>query len=235
MKNRILKQTLFFIFAWIQASVLFSQSTRPVAIAAATQLNIVYVGLENPIRIAVPGVAPAKISVMTTLGTITKASQSNYILTVPDTRGKKQEVTLKISYRFHGKNYCDSQIFRIMYVPRPETTFAGYTDGTIPVRRVLKADSVSVERSCFFFDGFSLRVTQFELVVALKDSVHHDTAFFAKSESSKLTSEMKILLNKLKIGDRIIITNIYAQPFGSQVPAGVIPRRVPDLVLTVGE
>src|SRR5687768_17333258 len=62
-------------------------------VISADELNVLYVGLENPISIAIPGVSVDKTVVKTTVGTIVKRD-SQYLVLIPKRTANQVLITI---------------------------------------------------------------------------------------------------------------------------------------------
>ena len=229
MKNIGLKVLLVVFLVHSLSPGIFSQeNTNPSAVVAATKMNIVFAGLDNPIRIAVAGVPKSDVKVSVSAGKISRISDMDYIFQIQEIWKRPQKLTIWVSYPCVNGNCLDSQIFRILSVPRAQVAFASHHEGTITLAEVLKADSIVIERPLFLFDDIQYKVMYFEFITATAP-FDSSGAHFAKTEGSKLTEEMKCYLKLLKNGDRIILTNIWVR----EVPTGRGPLKMGDIVLTV--
>lgn len=202
------------------------------AIISATKMNVVYVGLDNPISVSVPGFRPSDVMASISGGGTLRPDKAagDYLCNVPDTRGTVREVIINVSVKLPsgGTKVAGSKNFRIKYMPRATPYFGSKDQGEISAGEIRLVGAIRVALNDFAFEGIQYRVTRFELVYApLKGQ-----AKFAKATGAALTTEMKSYLGAPNKGDRIIVTNIFAVPFGSSV-VQAIEKRVPDLVLTV--
>jgi len=88
------------------------------SVVSPLKLNILYIGVDNLIDIAVPKVSGEDITASTTDGTITKVSDGQFIATV-DRIGK-----LLITVYVKGKK-VSSHEFRTRRIPDPQIRFNG--------------------------------------------------------------------------------------------------------------
>ena len=76
-----MKKLISLFIALIISCSLLSQNEHPFAVAP-TKLNIFYVGVDNPVDIAVFGLKPEDISVKSNNGTIRKVGNGQFIVKV---------------------------------------------------------------------------------------------------------------------------------------------------------
>ncbi|MFC2113755.1 GldM family protein [Bacteroidota bacterium] len=189
------------------AFVGYSQSDMvPRAVISIDEVSLVYIGLPNPISVAVPGYQLDQLELKTDLGELT-FKDGHYYLSVPDTRNERNSLTISVFVK-NGPELipAGSKVFKILKVPSPMSAINGYTSGEIPLAKLKDLDLVHVIMECFNYDGFNCSVTSFQLVTQPKDGP-------AESMSSKgnvLQGLMKQKINELKAGDMIIIANIFA-------------------------
>src|SRR5690606_3356593 len=103
------------------------------ATISAEAMNVLYVGLDNPMSISVPGVTPANTVVSTGPGiTLKKTANGKYIATV--SKGTKKS-TITVSAKMPDgttKRMGDPAEFRIKEVPKPVAQLGSLSSGTYP-------------------------------------------------------------------------------------------------------
>lgn len=165
-------------------------------VAAATNMNVLYLGISNPIEIAVPGVTSDKVTATTTNGTINRtttgwevkpSSFSDLVLTILVNNKKVNE-----------------KKFRVKPIPSPVAVFAGKNNGSLSKNDVLLTGTLKAELKDFLWD--------------LKFEIESFTFFFSSdgfdreitSKGNKLTDEMKSIISNFKRGQYIIFKDIKA-------------------------
>lgn len=165
------------------------------ATISADKMNVVYIGLDNPISITVEGITSDKISATATNATLKKVGNGKYILT--PSAGKEVIVTATGTMP-DGKAISSKQMFRIKTLPRPRGYVRGEPDAKGPASNLAQV-SVSARMEDFEFD-VNLRVTQFTIVFpGLGSEVINGTT---------LTESAKSKANRLRPGDVVRIINI---------------------------
>jgi beta-lactamase regulating signal transducer with metallopeptidase domain len=173
-----------------------TQQVNVGGIAAATNMNVLYLGIPNPVEIAVPGVTSDKVTAMITNGSINRtrtgwevkpSSFSDVVLTILVNNKKVNE-----------------KIFRVKPIPVPVAVFAHRNIGSVSKDDVLKASTLEAELKDFLWD--------------LKFEIVSFTFFFSSdgsereipSKGNTLTDEMKSFISDLKSGQYIIFKDIKA-------------------------
>ena len=164
-------------------------------VAEATNMNVLYLGIPNPIEIAVPGVTSDKVSATITNGTINKtttgwkvkpSSFDDLVLTILVNNKKVNEKT-----------------FRVKPIPSPVAVFAGINNGAAS-KDVLVTGTLEAELKDFLWD-LKFEIESFTLAFS-KDGFDREIT----SKGNKLTDEMKSIISDFKRGQYIIFKDIKA-------------------------
>jgi gliding motility-associated protein GldM len=99
----------------------------PMAAVAPTQMNVFYMGLDNPISVSAPGFSPSQLVVTGTGPISISGSNGNYIVKATATGTAKVNVSAKTE---DGKTISmGSQDFRVKRVPDPVVKWGGKKNG----------------------------------------------------------------------------------------------------------
>ena len=185
---------------------------EPALVVSPTKMNVFYRGLPNPVEISVPGVAGDKLDVRITGGhKIKRQSDGSYVVEP----GKANEAKISVSATMPdgSKKSLPQRDFRVKRIPDPVPSFAGKepSDRTITKNTLLGAPGVAAKMVNFDFD---VKV----VVKSFSISVSRDgTLVERKSNSNRLTDNMKELLNRVTRGNVIYIEDIVVKmPDGSE-------------------
>jgi gliding motility-associated protein GldM len=173
-----------------------AQGTSQDAVVAATNMNILYLGIVNPVEIAVPGVLPDKVTVTLSNGTIKKVS--NGWEAIPANTG---EAVFTISV--NGKKVAD-KTFRVKTIPFPVAVFAGKNMGSVSKTEALKVETLEARLPDFVWD-INFKIKSFSLLFSSEAA---DTMEFAKD--NRITERMKSLLTHLQRGQTLAFKDIKA-------------------------
>ncbi len=180
---------------------------RPTGIVSAENMNVLYIDVENPVGISVPGVSSDKVSVI--------AQGSGAILKPNREKGAGHflcEVTKEGSTSFNiFANIAGNRVnmgkydYRVKRVPKPEATITGgYRGG--PIRKELLAAGALIP----VLDKFEFKLffvtTEFKMVVASSQAYVE-----LPSKNSKLTKDMQDAIKNARPGTKILFENIYAR------------------------
>lgn len=177
------------------------------ATISADRMNVVYIGLDNPISITVEGITSDKVSATATNGTLKKIGNGKYMLT--PSPGKEVVITATGTMP-DGKAITSKQVFRIKPIPRPRGTIRGDFDAKGPASNLANV-SIGAKMEDFEFD-VNLRVTEFTIVFP---GLGSETI-----KGTTLTPSAQAKAQRLRVGDVVRIMNIKAKLEGA--PSNVI-------------
>ena len=176
--------------------IIDAQGTSQDAVVAATNMNVLYLGIANPVEVAVPGVLSDNVTVTLSNGTIKKVSNGWEVF--PANTG---ESVFTISV--NGTKVAD-KTFRVKTIPFPVAVFAGKNVGTVSKTEVLKVEALEARLPDFAWD-INFKINSFSLLMSDESG---DRMEFAKD--NRITERMKSLLTSLQRGQTIAFKDIKA-------------------------
>lgn len=181
----------------------------PAVVISPTKMNVFYVGVDNPVSLAAPGISPEAIEAQITNGTIRKESNGAYIVR-PTVAGKNCSITVFANIQGQ-KRELQSQIFRVKDVPDPVAKVNGMRGGKIRKNLLVAAGQVDVEMENFDFD-LKFAVENFSVYTVIDGFVQEET----NSNKGKFGDAQLRLINKLKRNQVLVVDNIMVKgPDGS--------------------
>jgi GldM C-terminal domain len=183
-------------------SSVFSYAQK--AVVSADKMNVVYIGVDNPISLAVSGYEANEISISVSEGTLIKEKNGKYIYRC--TKMPKQgEVMFFVSGTKNKKvKVLDTAFYRVKRVPDPRVKYYCFHKSSETCFSDLYRNGLKVELENFDFD-VDFFVTDFDIEITLVTANE-----FSKfhNNGSYLSTEVKNFLKEVKPGDKISITNI---------------------------
>jgi gliding motility-associated protein GldM len=180
------------------------QVGKPTATISPTKMNVLYMGIANPIQVSVPGVASENLQVTVSNGRIEK-SGTDYLVYPDKLDAQAKNTLISVLAKMNGENRpMGSMAFRVKEVPPPLATIGGMNGGTIKKEDLMAENGIFAELKDFLFD-LKFTVTQFDISF---------TGTYVKttsSKSNKFTDEQKGFFSKLSAGGYIYIDNIMAK------------------------
>ena len=180
------------------------QVGKPSATISPTKMNVMYVGIANPIKVSVPGAASENLVVTLNNGRIEKAGD-DYLAYPSKLDGTGKSTSITVSAKFGSEvRSMGSMEFRVKEVPPPVATISGKNGGNMKKEDLLAEDGIFAELKDFDFD-LKFKVIQFDVSIP---GTYDKTI---PSKDNKFTSEQRAQFNKLSVGSIIYIDNIMAK------------------------
>ncbi len=178
------------------------------AVVSPTDMNVLYIGVDNHVKVSVPGYASEKV---TASGCgLVRVKGEEYIAKPT----KVGEDNITVSAKTDKGTETSTEKFRVRRIPDPYAYILNTKGGPLKAAEFKAAESVIVKNPDFVFQ-IPYTITSFEMVYAPKvGNVVSDV-----SNSSKFTQIMKDIQKKSKPGDTIVLQNVTVRmPDGRSVP-----------------
>ncbi|AWH85998.1 hypothetical protein HYN59_13160 [Flavobacterium album] len=176
-----------------------SQTTQNISVVSAERLNVVYRGIDNPVKIAVPG---ARSFTATAPGMRETEIPGNYIINP----GSGLEVNVIIEAVMNDDSIIkEVKSFRIKGLHRPMATINGYnsTDDTAGLSKKELANAIiGLDMGDFLFET-NFNVKSFTVSFPEKKNMEP-----IEIEGNKMNQKAIEAINKLRSGDFVLISNI---------------------------
>ncbi|MDR1172025.1 MAG: gliding motility protein GldM [Bacteroidales bacterium] len=186
-------------------------------VISPTKMNVLYIGVDNPIAISVSGVPGDKISASMTNGSLTPSGGG--WIAKPVSPGK---AVVTVSAEIEGqKRKMGEMEFRVKTVPSPVAKVAGKIGGRIDKATLVAQIAVLADLENFEFD-MKFTITEFT-VTATKGQFVQNRA----TRGARISEEQKTLLNGLTKGSKV-----YFEDIKTQGPDGKI-RELPSISFTI--
>ena len=178
------------------------QVAKPSAVVSPKKMNVLYIGVDNPIEVSAPGIPKDKIRVSITGGSIS-GSNGNYTARVNAPGTVKINVSAEVA---PGKTQTlSASEFRVKRIPDPKAKFAGKSGGTLNAAVIRDQDYIAVVLENFDFDTkFSLQ--RYNVVVAKPRA----DAVSAVGNGPTLSASVKAALAGVTPGSTVVFTDIIA-------------------------
>jgi hypothetical protein len=163
-------------------------------------LNLLYIGIDNPLYISGTGGTDEKITVTSKGGgsTITKSKPGMYIVRVSTVSDKC------IISVFTDNKMMGAKIFRVLNLPVPEATIGDYISGSrISANEFLKQPGIKVA-----IEGFPFAVNYKVVGYTIKVFANSTASKSFKSSGSQLSPDFKKYISQVKPGTVIVIDDI---------------------------
>ena len=173
-----------------------------------TKMNVLYTVIDNPVTVSVAGYQPDQVSLSMNGGSIKTVSKKKGEYTVtPDNKMRGKNVSISVSVRGdNGKRKSIGKMdFRVKQVPDPKIFHL--RSKKVSKEEIIGKPSLSAQMVDFEFEGIVFKVVKFDIECI--GTV--PKPFYAKK---RIDSEVKQEINRLKKGDKVIISNIVVKQKG---------------------
>jgi gliding motility-associated protein GldM len=165
-------------------------------------MNVLYIGVDNPIKISVSGIPSDRINATSTNGIIRRAGEG--WIAIPRQPGNAL-IIVDADVEGKGKRKgMGSMEFRVKNIPDPIGKVAGKKGGYIDKNVLLAQMVVNADLENFEFDA-KFTVTEFTVAANVRGFNQEEI-----SKSFKITATQRDIISNLKKGDKIYFDNIKA-------------------------
>lgn len=199
------------------------QSFQPAATISADAMNVLYIGLENPISVSVPGFPANDVTASISSGSLTKTTGSGkYIAKVQRVQGMKTTITANVRLPDGSSRSMGKMEYRIREVPNPEPLYGNLPGGKQPKGALRVQSILNASMGSFAFEGVNFKVTGFEAMLVPKGGQPKIASVTGNS-----LAQVNSMVAGARSGDRIIIAEIKA------IGPGGIRKNLPAMVIDI--
>jgi gliding motility-associated protein GldM len=185
------------------------QVAKPSAVVSPDKMNVLYIGVDNPLSVSAPGIPVEKLKVSISGGSLTGA-KGHYEARVSTLGTAKVTISAEMT---PGKTQLlGSTEFRVKRIPDPKAQFAGKSGGSTSAVNLRSQDRLFAKLDNFEFDA-KFTVKSFKMIVA---KPHQDGVVTAGS-GGDLSSAQRAALATITPGTTVYFDDIIAVgPDGAQ-------------------
>jgi len=198
------------------------------AVVSPTNMNILYLEVDNPLKISVPGYTAGEISAVISNGKVVPIKKSLGEYSARPSKKGKAMVSLYATV--DGKRTKMGQMeFRVKEVPppKPEIQFSVNVKGELFIdkMKMVNAGGLGAKLKDFDFKGVRYVITSYKLTGMYKGEQQSDI-----SKGPKFTNKMEGIIKNTRSGNSITISNIKARRIDAKNTA---VKNLDPLVLTI--
>jgi len=193
---------------------------EPTATVAATKMNVLYVGVDNPMQVSAPGVSVDEIEI-TGPGISFKPDPKipgGYIARATKANPRGTKLTVK---KKSDNTILATTEFRVKRLPDPAATILGQKEGLVTKGKLKAASFLKAEMENFDFEA-RVVVVSFKMTVSMGGDLQE-----MNTKGATLSDQMRNLLGNVRTGNRI-----YFEDIKVRMPDGSV-RKVPSIILKV--
>lgn len=176
------------------------------ATISADAMNVLYIGLDNPISVSVPGFSPNDVIVSMSGGSLASKGAGKYIAKVQRGASREAVISASVKMKDGSTRNMGSMKYRIMQVPKPEAKFGTVGSGPASGASLQAQNFILADMQGFVFEGVQYRVTKYTFVFVPK----RGDAVPMTVSGPQITGDIKNVLRRAKRGDKIIVADVVA-------------------------
>jgi len=198
------------------------------AVVSPTNMNILYLEVDNPLKISVPGYTAGVISAVINNGKVLAIKKSLGMYSARPS--KKGKAVVSLFAEVNGKRTKMGEMeFRVKEVPppKPEVKFAVNVKGELFIdkMKMVTAGGLSAKLKDFDFKGVRYIITSYKLTGMYKGEQQSDIV-----KGPKFSSKMEGIIKNTRSGNNITISAIKARRIDAKNTA---IKNLDPLVLTI--
>lgn len=179
------------------------QVSAPSAVVSADKMNVLYIGVPNPVSVSAPGIPLEKVRASIASGSLS-GGNGHFVAHVSTQGTTKISVSAEVGG--HMTN-LGTTIYRIKRIPDPIAKFGGIGSGRMSKGGVIAQEGVAAVLENFDFDA-KFQVVKFTMSV---NKARQVDLFTDVASSGYLTAGMKNALKTIAPRDRISIDDIFVK------------------------
>jgi len=182
---------------------------KPSAVVSPDKMNVLYIGLPNPVSVSAPGIAKENLRVSMSGGSIS-GKDDHWTANVTTTGTATITVSGELT---KGKiSQLGTSTFRVKRIPDPKAQFAGKSGGNTSAANIRAQDRLFAKLDNFEFDA-KFNVTRFTLMIAKP----RQDVIIVPGTGNELTPAMRSYMNSVAPGTTVEFKDIIAVgPDGTQ-------------------
>ncbi len=174
---------------------------NPAVVISPTKMNVFYLGVDNPVSLAAPGLPPDLLEPEISNGELVKTAEG-YIVR-PKVAGKKCEISVYVK-KDGQKRKLQTQEFRVKEVPDPVVKVAGLKGGNVKKNLLAAAGGITVELEKFDFD-MKFQVQSFNILTVVDGYAQEFSSKGASFNNEQLKLIKNLRKNQILIIDQVIV------------------------------
>lgn len=136
------------------------QVARPSAVVSPDAMNVLYIGVDNPISVSAPGI-PKENLVVSGQGATVSGSGGKYVARVTAPGTARISVSARVGDQTQS---LGSTEFRVKRIPKPQARVAGRSGGTVAAAQIKGQNRIFAALDDFEFDA-KFNITRFSMLI----------------------------------------------------------------------
>ncbi len=197
---------------YVKADPIEWSSFQPSATIAADAMNVLFVGLDNPMSISVPGVTPENTLVTASNGvTLSKNGSGKFIARA---NGTSNSSVISVSARMQDGTIkkMGANTYRVRMVPHPKLKLGNLSSGVYPKGKLMLQTSVNAVLENFYFNDVRFTVMRYKAIL-----VSARNGYIEKEGISGDPTSFRWVLQQAKPGETVYIDYVRVKGPGSEM------------------
>lgn len=171
------------------------------AVVSPTMMNVMYIGLDNPVAVSVPGVPQQDVTATINHGTLTKNADGSYNARITE----KKNATITIKAKVNGKEMVmGEQTFRVKRIPTPQSAVDGVVKPVNVSAQIIKNSRSIIAKVEAFDYPVQFRVLSFTCSYRNKNG----ELFKETNTGTEFNEKVKVWLKNIDKGEAIFFDDI---------------------------
>lgn len=168
---------------------------------SADKMNVLYIGLQNPISISAGGVPAEKVSAGINVGSMTKTGAGKYSVVV----NKPGTAMVSVNADIDGKiRTLGSKEFRIKYIPDPVLKVGMSKGPSMKAAEFKVQGGLRADLEDFLFDGVRYEVVSYRIGIDAKGKEYVE----GEANSAYFPASAMAAIRSLRPGDQVYFDNV---------------------------
>lgn len=197
-----------YIFLLLISVLISSFSGGDKAALSTDAMNVLYIGLDNPITVRHAKIKCKNLIVIMepeSLATIEQTGCGKYNIKLKE-RSREGAKLLVYKNKVKEKNLLASLSYRTMNVPKLDVNIGGITKSFISKKELSAAKELNVEMLGFAYSGFKYELVSYDYLYKPKNG----EIIRGSAQGAAFPTPLLTAFKNAEIGDQIIVSNIYA-------------------------
>jgi len=178
------------------------QVAKPSAVVSPDKMNVLYIGVDNPLSVSAPGVPLDKLHINMSNGSYS-GSKGKYLAKVSTIGTTK--ITISAEDDQHKTSILGSSEFRVKRIPDPKAQFGGKSGGATSTVNLRAQDRLFAHLDNFEFEA-KFNITHFKMLIMKP----RQDVIIINGTGSELNAQMKSALNSITPGTKLIFDDVTA-------------------------
>lgn len=183
---------------------------QPSLTVSATNMNVLYIGVNNPLSISVSGIPAENIFPTISCGTLKQnKGKGGWIATLP---ADCKQATVSVSVKLNGvMKRMGTENFRVKRLPDPDPFIANKKEGYVSRNELMASGKIIARMPLDFEFDYTFQIISFKMTMQRGFNAYH-----FESKSAELSEEMIKQIRNTNRGQTLIFEEIVARgPDGS--------------------